>query len=165
MKTTSNIESLESRIAPAATFTFADVDGDFITIKTSKGTDAQLAAIINPFLVAEGLGMELQKIDFSANAPIFEGTSLTVTAKRTSVGGDGRVNVGYLDATGTIILALALDDQPRLFARLRVTIAPYSIPPTVFRNEARPSAPGCAPSFAGNRVRGRCGFHRRDARH
>ena len=31
---------------------------------------------------------------------MFSGTDLTVTAKRTSAGGDGLVNVGYLDATG-----------------------------------------------------------------
>jgi hypothetical protein len=95
-----NIEPLESRIAPA-TFTYADVDGDFVTIKTSKGTDAQLAVIITPFLVASGLGMELQEINFSAGASTFAGTTLSVTAKRTSTGGDGLVNVGYIDATDT----------------------------------------------------------------
>jgi hypothetical protein len=91
------IELLENRIAPAATFTFADVDGDFVTIKTSRGTDAQLAAIIN--IVATGLGQELQEIDFSADPTNFAGTNLSVTAVRTSAGGDGLVNVGYIDAT------------------------------------------------------------------
>ena len=44
MKTRSYVELLESRIAPAAIYHFTDVDGDLVTIKTSKGTDAQLAA-------------------------------------------------------------------------------------------------------------------------
>ena len=55
------IEPLEARIAPAATFTFADVDGDFVTIKTSKGTDGELNAILT--LAPEGLGMEIREIE------------------------------------------------------------------------------------------------------
>jgi hypothetical protein len=98
--TVTTIEPLEVRVAPA-TFTYADVDGYFVTIKTSKGTDPQLAAIITPFLVVEGLGMELQEIDFSAGAATFAGSTLSVMAKRTTAGGDGLVNVGYIDATDT----------------------------------------------------------------
>jgi hypothetical protein len=93
------VELLESRIAPAAVFTFSDVDGDFVTIKTSRGTDAELAAIVTA--AATGLGLEVQEIDFSANAGVFAGTNLTVTARRTTAGGDGFANVGYIDATGT----------------------------------------------------------------
>lgn len=78
MGTAVNIELLESRIAPA-TFTYADVDGDFVAIKTSKGTDGELAVILT--LAPEGLGMELREIDLSANAAVFFGTDLTVTAK------------------------------------------------------------------------------------
>jgi hypothetical protein len=101
------IEPLETRIAPAAVFTYADVDGDFVTIRTSLGTDAQLGDILT--LVATGLGMELQEIDFSENAVVFAGTTLTVSAVRTSAGGDGRVNVGYIDATGATGEGLPLD--------------------------------------------------------
>jgi hypothetical protein len=93
-----SIELLEARIAPAAVFTYTDVDGDDVTIKTSKGTNADLVAILTR--VPTGLGEELQRIDFSA-APldgagksVFHGTNLSITAKRTSAGGDGRVNVG-----------------------------------------------------------------------
>ncbi len=96
MKPSASIELLEARIAPAAVFTFTDVDGDVVTISTSKGTNADLAAIIvHP---AVGLGEELQRIDFSLNAVVFAGTNLTVTATRTALGGDGLVNVGYIDA-------------------------------------------------------------------
>ncbi len=92
-----SIEPLESRIAPAAVFKFTDVDGDAVTIATSKGTNADLAAIVT--VEDSGLGKELQRIDFSLNASVFAGTNLTVTAKRTAAGGDGLVNVGYIDAS------------------------------------------------------------------
>jgi hypothetical protein len=42
MKTPSFIEPLETRIAPAAVLTFTDVDGDIVTITSSKGTLADL---------------------------------------------------------------------------------------------------------------------------
>jgi hypothetical protein len=106
MHSFTRIEPLETRIAPAAVFTFTDVDGDRVTITTSKGTNADLAAIlIHP---AVGLGEELQRIDFSLNATAFAGTNLTVTATRTALGGDGLVNVGYIDA-GTDGAGSALD--------------------------------------------------------
>ncbi len=92
-----NIEPLESRIAPAAVFKFIDVDGDAVTIATSKGTNADLAAIVT--LENSGIGKELQRIDFSLNAAVFAGTSVTVTAVRTAAGGDGLANVGYIDAS------------------------------------------------------------------
>ncbi len=97
----SRIEPLEARIAPAAVFTYIDVDGDLVTIKTSKGNNNQLADIVVPFLSSEGVpnGQELQQIDFSMNAAVFKGTDLSVTAVRSNGAGDGRVNVGYIDAT------------------------------------------------------------------
>ena len=94
-----NIEPLESRIAPAAVFIFTDVDGDAVTIATSKGTNADLAAIVT--VENAGVGKELQRIDFSLNAGVFALTNLTVTAKHTAVGGDGLVNVGFIDASTT----------------------------------------------------------------
>lgn len=98
----SAIEPLEARIAPAS-FGYIDVDGDIVTIKTSKGTDTQLANIVVPYLSLEGVanGQELQRIDFSLDPATFKGTDLTVTAKRGPSGGDGLVNVGYIDATST----------------------------------------------------------------
>ncbi|MGB8169937.1 MAG: hypothetical protein WCF18_20710, partial [Chthoniobacteraceae bacterium] len=72
-------------------------DGDAVTITTSKGTNADLAAIVT--VEDTGLGKELQRVDFSLNAPVFAGTNLTVTAKPTTAGGDGLVNVGFIDAT------------------------------------------------------------------
>jgi hypothetical protein len=97
MRTATSIEPLESRIAPAAIFKFTDVDGDAVTIATSKGTNADLAVVVTVQDV--GLGKELQRIDFSLNAAVFAGTNLIITAKRTSAGGDGLVNVGFIDAS------------------------------------------------------------------
>src|SRR5262249_27596031 len=64
MNTPAVIEPLEARIAPAAVFTFTDVDGDLVTVKTSKGTNDQLAALITPHLVPAGSlgGKQLQEI-------------------------------------------------------------------------------------------------------
>lgn len=97
------IEPLESRIAPAAVFTYTDVDGDLVTVKTSKGTNAGLAARLT--LADSGLGKQLQKIDIGDS--IFAGTNITITAKPQDVtgdgvkDGDGLVNVGYIDASAS----------------------------------------------------------------
>lgn len=107
----SGIESLESRIAPAGVFLATDVDGDAVTIKTSKGTNAELAAAIHT--TASGLGVTIDMIDLSAidsnNHSIFAGGSLTITAKRTAAGGDGYVNVGTISAGwGTVLGAISV---------------------------------------------------------
>lgn len=97
------IEALEARIAPAAVFVFTDVDGDTVTVKTSKGTNADLAAALTFSDPNPANPRQLQTINLSGPpgpASPFAGTDLTVTAKRGALGGDGRVNVGYLDATG-----------------------------------------------------------------
>lgn len=95
------MEPLESRIAPAAVFTFTDVDGDVVKVVSSRGQDADLAAAIAPYLLPTALGSQCQEIDLSANAATFAGTSLMITARPGPLGGDGRVNIGYIDATGT----------------------------------------------------------------
>ena len=95
-----SIEPLEPRIAPAAVFTFTDVDGDIVTVKTSKGTNADLAAVLTFSDPAAANPRQLQTINLSSSAG-FAGTDLSVTAKRGPTGGDGRVNVGYIDATSS----------------------------------------------------------------
>jgi hypothetical protein len=93
------IEPLEARVAPAS-LTYTDVDGDLVTITTSKGTAADLGTIITKAI--GGIGEELRLIDFALNSATratFAGTNLTIIAKRTSLGGDGLVNAGYIDAT------------------------------------------------------------------
>lgn len=95
-------EPLEPRIAPAAVFSFTDVDGDQIVVRTSKGTNDQLAGAVK--LVASGAGQQLREIDFSTVPLVggvnpFAGTTLTVSVVSKAPSGDGRVNVGYIDAS------------------------------------------------------------------
>ncbi|MGB8168575.1 MAG: hypothetical protein WCF18_13845, partial [Chthoniobacteraceae bacterium] len=93
------VEPLESRIAPAAVFIFTDTDGDKVTVKTSLGTDDELAAAgVLTFDLAADVPRQLQKIDLSNNAN-FAGTDLTVTATRVGPGGDGVTAVGFIDAS------------------------------------------------------------------
>lgn len=90
-----NIEPLEPRIAPAAVFTYTDVDGDKVTIKTSAGNDSLLAIGVS---LSNGVltRINLNKDNFGDQ---FAGTNLSVTVKR-AVGGDGQAHLGWLDAIG-----------------------------------------------------------------
>jgi hypothetical protein len=92
------IEPLELRIAPA-TVIFTDLDGDKVTVSTSKGSNEDLAAALT-FSVLADVPRQLQKIDLSGN-PIFAGTKLSVIATRTGPGGDGLTAVGFIDADAT----------------------------------------------------------------
>jgi len=86
------IEILESRIAPAAVFHYTDQDGDRVTVKTSKGTNADLASICG---VSNG---HLNVINFAQNSTIateFAGTDVKITD-----GGHNRVDVGVIVAYG-----------------------------------------------------------------
>jgi hypothetical protein len=101
-----NIECLESRIAPAS-LTFNDIDGDLVTITTSKGSANDLAgaALFTP--LQDG-GQLLLRLDLSA--AVFEGTNLTVSAKRDPIlGGDGFVSLGYVYAIGRDLGAVMID--------------------------------------------------------
>jgi hypothetical protein len=97
--TPQSIEPLESRIAPAS-LTFVDVDGDQVTITTSKGSDADLAA------AASVVGNVLQLLDLSGNS-VFKGTDLSIEV--TTTAGDGSVNIGYIDATGLDLGDVSVD--------------------------------------------------------
>jgi hypothetical protein len=95
------IESLESRIAPAAVLKFIDVDGDAVTVKTNKGTNDLLEAVCTLTPASPGsTRSHLDSIDFLASseaASAFAGTDLSITVKQ-KAGGDGRVEVGGIVA-------------------------------------------------------------------
>lgn len=75
--------------------TFRDVDGDLVTVKTTKGVfDGSEFSGVE--LGANGAG-QLQKLKLDGD---FTGANITFTAVRTANGGNGFVNVGFLDATG-----------------------------------------------------------------
>jgi fibronectin-binding autotransporter adhesin len=97
------IEPLESRIAPAATITFIDLDGDVVKITSSKGTLDQLQA------AAGNLDDHaLQTLNLSATAD-FDGATISITATPKAGKGDGFVNVGRINATGRVLGAVTVD--------------------------------------------------------
>lgn len=100
----SSIEPLEARIAPAAVVNITDIDGDTVAVKTSKGTVAQLTAALR--LSGAGLTGTIREIDFSTVPLVggvnpFAGTDLAVSVVKRGASGDGRVNVGYIDAAAS----------------------------------------------------------------
>jgi hypothetical protein len=74
--------------------TFADVDGDLVTAKFSKGS----LDFSNLRFEANASGIQLQTINLLGNTA-FEGSSLTITTKHGPTG-DGFVNIGAIDAAG-----------------------------------------------------------------
>jgi len=95
MKTTSDhnqlLEALEARIAPASA-TFVDVDGDIVTITTSKGTSTDITNA-----VTGGANSEIEKVDLTND--VFIGTNIKVAVTTRVAGGDGVVNVWAIDST------------------------------------------------------------------
>lgn len=79
--------------------TFLDTDGDVVTVKISKGTLAQ-----QDFTFKSGV---FQKLDLSRDPQLFAGTNIAVTVKKVREG-DGRVNLGYLNATGVDLGAVSI---------------------------------------------------------
>ncbi|HEX8310876.1 MAG TPA: hypothetical protein VF614_06145 [Chthoniobacteraceae bacterium] len=102
MNNYSIIETLEARIAPAAVLTLTDVDGDIVTITSSKGTDAQLDKAVQRLDKGSVGGVEIVSIALDKDG-IFEGTDLSIVAKRGPSGGDGLVNVGRIDAANDFL--------------------------------------------------------------
>lgn len=100
----SSIEPLEARIAPAAVVMITDIDGDTVSVKTSKGTNAQLTAALK--LSGMGMSGTIREIDFSTVPLVggvnpFAGTDLAISVVKQGPAGNGRVAVGYIDAAAT----------------------------------------------------------------
>jgi hypothetical protein len=95
------IEPLESRIAPAS-LTFTDGDGDNVVITTTGAGTLTLGGNVT---VTNG---QLTKLKLTDGA--FQNASVSIVATRDPVaGGDGRVNVGQIDATGIDLGAVTVD--------------------------------------------------------
>ena len=85
------------------TATYRDVDGDTVTIKSSKGgLTAGRLQFSDPNEIG---GAQLQKLTLDAG---FAGASITITAKPGPLGGNGFVNIGFIDATGVDLAAVTL---------------------------------------------------------
>ena len=87
------IEFLEPRIAPASTFGYFDLDGDEVTITSSKGQGTDLRDVLSTITGVPMSRLEIAKIDLASDAQTFAGTSLTMTVKRGAIG-DGFANIG-----------------------------------------------------------------------
>lgn len=93
-RTLHRFETLESRLAMAGLFTFTDVDGDIVDVRTSRGTDLQLRNALT--LAPVPGGEQLQVI--ALFDPVFARTNLSITV-RPSPGvfvGNGQVDVGMI---------------------------------------------------------------------
>ncbi len=84
--------------------TFRDVDGDFVTIKTTKGTFT--TASFSGYKTGVVTGAQLQTLKLDST---FTGASITITAQPSPfIGGNGFVNIGFIDATGVDLGAITL---------------------------------------------------------
>jgi len=88
------IEPLESRIAPAAILSFTDSVGDMVTVKASKGTNAQLATAVS---ITAGNINSITLLN-----SIYEGSDFSIGVKIPAGGhGSGHITVPTINAAGT----------------------------------------------------------------
>ncbi len=79
------------------TATYTDVDGDSVTVKRSAGAFAANGSDFT--FAAAGIGGQLQRLVITA-APGDVPVGLSITARPGSDGGNGFLNVGFIEATG-----------------------------------------------------------------
>jgi len=82
--------------------TFTDVDGDLVTVKTTRGFFDEADFL---FGFAADNRQQLEKLALDAD---FTGANITITAKRGPNGGNGFVNVGQLEAAGVDLGAVSI---------------------------------------------------------
>lgn len=87
------------------TFTYTDGDGDLVRVKTSAGT--LKSSQFHWLTSADGTRRELRFMDVHGDTS-FTGANLSFTAKKTATGGDGRVDLGYLDLAGVDVGAITI---------------------------------------------------------
>lgn len=93
-------ELLEPRIAPAVLFSYIDVDGDKVTVKVDRGTNAAAGIVFDPS------GHQLRELDLTA--PVFHGANVEIVSTPAG-GGNGFVNVGFIDGTGVDLASVFVD--------------------------------------------------------
>ena len=85
------------------TATFTDLDGDKVTVKVTKGELLQKDFVLRD----AGIGAQLELLDLTA--PGFAGAAVTIISARQGGGGDGSVNVGYINAFGNDLASVTVD--------------------------------------------------------
>jgi hypothetical protein len=99
-------EPLESRIAPAAIFTYTDVDGDAVTVKLAIGSQAELIGALT-FSSLSDVPRQLRLINLQGlDSPL---QSLTVTARPQNGVGDGFANVGAITTSAAAYGSIVID--------------------------------------------------------
>lgn len=83
---------------------FTDVDGDAVTVKITIGKLEQ-----SNFIVSNLGFAQLDLTDFGTDGLSFTGSRVSITAKRTVAGGDGLINLGYLNATGLDLTSVTIN--------------------------------------------------------
>jgi hypothetical protein len=89
---------LKATLVNETTATYADPDGDLVTVKVSKGTLSD--ADFRFDLPERGDGFILAELLLSDDGTEFDKANITITAKRTAAGGDGFALIQEIDATG-----------------------------------------------------------------
>lgn len=90
------------------TAVFTDVDGDRVKITTTRGAFVQSDFTL--LRAGKVGGAQLQTLDLTGLAhAAFAGANISLTATRSAVGGDGFVNLGHLNATGTDLGAVRIE--------------------------------------------------------
>jgi hypothetical protein len=95
MNTSSAVEPLESRIAPASVLTYTDVDGDLVKVTSSLG-DLNAPGVATK---VAGIFMGEQLTMLTLTDASFQGTTIATSVAK-AAGGDGLVHIGRIDATG-----------------------------------------------------------------
>ncbi|MEA3209933.1 MAG: hypothetical protein QOE70_2990 [Chthoniobacter sp.] len=85
---------------------FTDRDGDAVTVKATAGTFDLDNFLI--FAIGSAGGGQLAKLTLSDPADHFAGAGISITAQRGESGGNGFVNVGFIDATGVDLGAVSV---------------------------------------------------------
>jgi hypothetical protein len=91
------LQALEDRSTPAAvSLIYTDIDGDLVKITTSKPGQVAPPLDMADLTLSGGSSGQLQTL--SLTDPGFDGAKVVINAKK-KPGGDGLVNVGYINAT------------------------------------------------------------------
>jgi len=93
-------------LAGGQSATWLDVDGDLVTVHTTKGQFSAGDFTFGTLGSGVPTGLQLQALDLTDAQ--FANAKITFTAKPTALGGDGRVNIGAIDATGNDLASVTL---------------------------------------------------------
>lgn len=107
LRLASSLEILETRIAPAAVFTFTDADGHDVTITSSKGTPAQLQAALSPAPIDAVTPTQILTLTLGS---VFKGADISVIAGANAAD-TIFTKIGFLNAGGVDLGKVVIDGE------------------------------------------------------